>query len=315
MHWTQYNQQRIQIQLQTVGRTLITTWSPRTNHIQIYNLTSQRDNDLSYRTAVASQRIAEATQRDGVLMKQLAAQSTALAQRTWRDGVDMRAMAVITLITLPGTFTAVSRPRFRPAKYRESPDNHKTLFSTSFFNFEPASSGEHVSPWIWLYFVVTAAFTALCLFGWYYSSQTMAQAAQKVSIDGEIHEDEKMQESDSRIHSAQEAGTKDTEISSLPDPGLPPESPSIDPIAKPNPEPVATTTVDSSNSSLTQPPPDSMRSPIARTHWDASDVWGTQSYGRSNKACAMCAQHIEQQSKRYTESAPVFLSSTMHIPL
>lgn len=43
-------------------------------------------------------------------MKQLAAQSKALALRTWRDGVDMRAMAVITLITLPGTFTAVSKP-------------------------------------------------------------------------------------------------------------------------------------------------------------------------------------------------------------
>jgi hypothetical protein len=42
-------------------------------------------------------------------MKQLAAQSKVLALCTWRDGVDMRAMAVITLITLPGTFTAVSQ--------------------------------------------------------------------------------------------------------------------------------------------------------------------------------------------------------------
>jgi hypothetical protein len=47
-------------------------------------------------------------------MKQLAAQSKALALRTWRDGVDMRAMAVITLITLPGTFTAVSRTMISP---------------------------------------------------------------------------------------------------------------------------------------------------------------------------------------------------------
>lgn len=47
-------------------------------------------------------------------MKQLAAQSKALALRTWRDGVDRRAMAVITLITLPGTFTAVSKPLLRP---------------------------------------------------------------------------------------------------------------------------------------------------------------------------------------------------------
>lgn len=75
---------------------------------QIYSFVSQRDNELSYKTAVASQKIAEATQRDGVLMKQIAAQSKALALRTWRDGVDMRAMAIVTLITLPGTFTAVS---------------------------------------------------------------------------------------------------------------------------------------------------------------------------------------------------------------
>jgi hypothetical protein len=31
----------------------------------------------------------------------------------------------------------------------------------------------------------------------------------------------------------------------------------------------------------------------ARTHWDVSDVWGTQSYGQSKKACAMCAQHVD----------------------
>jgi type IV secretory pathway TrbD component len=67
---------------------------------------------------VASQNIAEATQRDAVLMKQLAAQSKALVLRTWRDGVDMRAMAIVTLITLPGTFTAVSDPGLVLTKHR-----------------------------------------------------------------------------------------------------------------------------------------------------------------------------------------------------
>lgn len=110
MHWARYNQQRIQVQLQTVGRSPSTPRTSKLTQTQIYSFTSQRDNELSYRTAIASQKIAEATQRDGVLMKQLAAQFKALALRTWRDGVDMRAMAVITLITLPGTFTAVSRP-------------------------------------------------------------------------------------------------------------------------------------------------------------------------------------------------------------
>jgi hypothetical protein len=49
-----------------------------------------------------------------MLMKQLAAQSTALALRTWRDGVDMRVMAAVTVITLPGTFTAVRSSRYFP---------------------------------------------------------------------------------------------------------------------------------------------------------------------------------------------------------
>lgn len=31
----------------------------------------------------------------------------------------------------------------------------------------------------------------------------------------------------------------------------------------------------------------------ARAYWDSSDIWGTQSYRRSGRACAMCAQHIE----------------------
>ncbi|GAB7333756.1 hypothetical protein MBLNU13_g05283t2 [Cladosporium sp. NU13] len=257
MHWARYNQQRIQVQLQT-----------------IYSFTSQRDNELSYRTAIASQKIAEATQRDGVLMKQLAAQSKALALRTWRDGVDMRAMAVITLITLPGTFTA-------------------TLFSTSFFNFEPATSGEHVSSWIWLYFVVTAAFTALCLFGWYYSSQSMARAAQKTPVGGDSHEDEKMEDSDSRVDEMQ---TEDTKITS-PDVRPPPDRLAIDQNTNLSLKSVAAATTDLmkpfSNSGFPQPAFGSINTALARAHWDASDLWGAQSHGEPKKACAMCAQHLE----------------------
>lgn len=78
---------------------------------------SQRDNEISFATAVASQRIAEAAQRDGALMKQIAEDSKNVSLRAWRDGVDMRVMAAVTLLTLPGTFTAVrvpSAPRTLP---------------------------------------------------------------------------------------------------------------------------------------------------------------------------------------------------------
>jgi hypothetical protein len=180
-------------------------------------------------------------------------------------------------------------------------DNLKTLFSTSFFNFEPASSGAHVSSWIWLYFVVTAAFTALCLFGWYYSSQTMAQAAERTSINGEIHEDEKTQDSDSRIDSAHKTGKEDAEkpspcpISRPPSDRLP-----IDQNSDNSTSSAAATTnpinYSSSDNTLTKPSSgnsDTSAPAPARAHWDASDVWGTQSYGESKKACAMCAQHIE----------------------
>jgi hypothetical protein len=40
-------------------------------------------------------------------MKSIAEDSKQVALRTWRDGVDMRIMAAVTLLTLPGTFTAV----------------------------------------------------------------------------------------------------------------------------------------------------------------------------------------------------------------
>lgn len=75
----------------------------------MYSLVSQHDNEINYATAVASQRIAEATQRDSAAMKSIAEDSKQVALRTWRDGVDMRIMAAVTLLTLPGTFTAVCK--------------------------------------------------------------------------------------------------------------------------------------------------------------------------------------------------------------
>ena len=52
----------------------------------------------------------------------------------------MRIIAAVTLIFLPGTFIA-------------------TLFSASFWNFQPTNTGPIVSKWVWLYWVITAVLT------------------------------------------------------------------------------------------------------------------------------------------------------------
>lgn len=85
-------------------------------------------------------------------------------------------MAAITLITLPGTFTAVSSATDLIGLLA---NRCKTLFSTSFFDFQPSSSGAFVSPSIWLYIVVTVSFTILCLVGWYLSSRSMSRRAEQ----------------------------------------------------------------------------------------------------------------------------------------
>lgn len=128
----------------------------------------------------------------------------------------------------------------------------------------------------------------------------MAQAAEKTPIEGELYENEKMQDSDSRVHSAvaHETPTDNTGSSHPPDSRPLPGRHAIDQNTNFSPEPMDTATVAltdrSFNSSFTQSASDSLKAARARAHWDATDVWGTQSYGQSKKACAMCAQHVEQ---------------------
>jgi heme/copper-type cytochrome/quinol oxidase subunit 2 len=59
----------------------------------------------------------------------------------------MRIIAAVTLIFLPGTFTA-------------------TLFSTSFFSFQTPDKPRVVSHWIWLYATVTVGLTMLVIGAW-----------------------------------------------------------------------------------------------------------------------------------------------------
>ena len=75
---------------------------------EIYNLISQRDNRLAIATAGDIREIAESLQADNAVMRSIAEASKEVALSTRRDGADMRVIAVVTLIFLPATFTAVS---------------------------------------------------------------------------------------------------------------------------------------------------------------------------------------------------------------
>ncbi|KAK5123211.1 hypothetical protein LTR85_003410 [Meristemomyces frigidus] len=129
----------------------------------LYSLVSQRDNDLNYATAVASQRISEASQQDSAVMKQLAADNKEVALRTYRDSASMRTMAIINLCTLPGT-----------------------LQHTSIFDFRPDSGGV-VSEWVWLYWAITIGLTIVLLSPWYITTRSMEKHVQKLGSPSPDH--------------------------------------------------------------------------------------------------------------------------------
>ncbi|KAI1323068.1 hypothetical protein F5Y16DRAFT_20710 [Xylariaceae sp. FL0255] len=88
-----------------------------------------------------------------------------VAHHTRRDGELMKSIALLTMIFLPATFVA-------------------TLFSMGFFNIEGVN-GEllSVSPYIWLYFVVTIIITSLTLGTWYLL--VMRRQKQSCTLDSE----------------------------------------------------------------------------------------------------------------------------------
>jgi Mg2+ and Co2+ transporter CorA len=112
----------------------------------VYSMIGQRDNKLNIETAIAAR----------------------------RDSNAMRIIAAVTLVFLPGTFTA-------------------TLFSTTFFNFQYQSS-RIVSSWLWLYFVVTVFLTLAVVAGWYYlekrQNRTIWQSLNIASAEPLVNRDE-----------------------------------------------------------------------------------------------------------------------------
>ncbi|KAI1376487.1 hypothetical protein F4677DRAFT_445287 [Hypoxylon crocopeplum] len=71
-----------------------------------------------------------------------------ISKATQRDGNQMRSMALLTMIFLPGTFVA-------------------TLFSMSFFDWK-LKDGDMLSPYIWIYAVVTLSLTITTIGVWHH---------------------------------------------------------------------------------------------------------------------------------------------------
>ncbi|KAK3369227.1 hypothetical protein B0T24DRAFT_722199 [Lasiosphaeria ovina] len=92
------------------------------------------------------------SQRDSRNHMALARTTRRLAQLSRKDSTDMRVISAVTLVFLPATFTS-------------------TLFSASFFDFQPRAPADKVSPWIWLYCLVTALLTCVVLASWWHFSR------------------------------------------------------------------------------------------------------------------------------------------------
>jgi hypothetical protein len=95
--------------------------------------------------------IAQRGNEDGLQISKFAAYesriSNIMGKESLKYGAAMRVIAAVTLGFLPGTFTA-------------------TLFSASFWNFQPSNKGRVVSKWVWLYWVVTVVLTLAVLAAW-----------------------------------------------------------------------------------------------------------------------------------------------------
>lgn len=72
-----------------------------------------------------------------------------IALATSRDSKVMRSIALVTMLFLPGTFFA-------------------TIFSMTFFQWTGNGGKAHVSSYIWIYVLITVAFTAMTVGLWYY---------------------------------------------------------------------------------------------------------------------------------------------------
>ncbi|KAJ0108555.1 hypothetical protein J7T55_002159 [Diaporthe amygdali] len=88
-------------------------------------------------------------QSDTRTNQKISSSNLEIARATREDGQQMRSIAMLTMIFLPATFVA-------------------SLFSMSFFDWNPDQGKKILSPYIWMYVVLTAGLTGLTLTLWYF---------------------------------------------------------------------------------------------------------------------------------------------------
>ncbi|KAH9844576.1 hypothetical protein Tdes44962_MAKER07273 [Teratosphaeria destructans] len=145
----------------------------------ISNYVIQRDNKLNIQLAESNKRIAEEARRDNLLNLEMAAATAQVAEETRVDSAAMKTIAVLTLTFLPGTFVA-------------------SFFSIQMFQWD-IPDGSSVSPYLWVYFVVTIPLTIVVylLWVWWFKH---SQRNYKKNHDASVMKFE--QELKSRVRSA-----------------------------------------------------------------------------------------------------------------
>jgi hypothetical protein len=123
----------------------------------------------------------------------------------------------------------------------------------------------------------------------------MAEAAERFLIGDDEHNDKKAHDPDSWTRQARASKRQDSEDSEL-SRSLPPGDNFHSEGGTKHNAPLNVTPPELGNESLNAgvvvPLLKYDDSAPARAYWEATDILGTQSYGRSGKACAMCAQHV-----------------------
>ncbi|KAK3988827.1 putative Mg2+ transporter-like zinc transport protein [Cladorrhinum sp. PSN332] len=100
----------------------------------------------NHRESEAMRTIAELSRRDSKLMVQVAKDSRTVAVAAAQDSASMQVIAAVTILFLPATFTA-------------------TFFSMTFFDFSDAEK-PRISPWSWIYVLITVILTVVIQLAW-----------------------------------------------------------------------------------------------------------------------------------------------------
>jgi hypothetical protein len=124
-----------------------------------------------------------------LVTQQDAANTIEIAADTKRDSTSMNAIAALTMIFLPGTFTAV---RFlflfkkKPSALVFLAANiNKTILGAGIFSANLSGDGIHVSNLWWLWIAFTAPLTIGVVIGWWYYYSLKEKNIQSKSQDEE----------------------------------------------------------------------------------------------------------------------------------